>query len=456
MPEGGTLTESLAGRGTGSILFKKVGPVVTAYYRWNLNKKPGQLSIGPYKSTPSSLGMPLAEIREKARELVSILLTQGNPKDYLAQQQAAIELQRQAEAKAQEAQFKLGTFKDLLDHYAADLKDRGKVKAGEIARMFEMHVIEPFPELAAKPARDVAVTDISMILLRVLNSKPRARGKNNTTRAPKTPMRSTTDTLHTYLSAAFENAKTSMVSLESSIEDPKDFEVTFNPASAVKALTNVYVGDTESLQQTELRELLIYLHDLPIRQRAIALAPIYLGGQRLGMLAPLEWQDMHEDGVVLLDKKGNATPRKHFLPLTPRIRKIVEPLLELRLSDIGPFAISKNLVGSEYMSKLYSAAGKKLHESGKTRYFSWKNVRVTAETLLAGLGINEETRAHLLSHGRSGIQAKHYDRNAYIREKTEALETWNTYLDDLLQGKTRTDIKVLTLAQLRSGITDQK
>jgi hypothetical protein len=456
MPEGGTLTESLTGRGTGSILFKKVGPVITAYYRWNLNKRPGQLSISPYKATPSSTGLSLAEIREKARELVGILLAHGNPKDYLAQQEAAVESQRQVEAKAKEAESKLGTFQDLLDYYTADLKARGRVKAREITRMFEMHVIEPFPELAAKPARDVVVTDISRILLRVLNSKPRNRGKNNTTKAPATSMRSTTDTLHTYLSAAFENAKTSMISLESNIEDPKDFGVTFNAAAAVKTLTNVYMGDTESLQQAELRELLIYLHDLPTRQRAIALAPIYLGGQRLKMLAPLQWQDMHEDGILLVDKKGNAPPRNHFLPLTPRIRNIMEPLLEFRLSDKGPFATSKNLAGSDYITKLYSTAGKKLSESGKTRYFSWKNVRVTTETLMAGLGISEETRAHLLSHGRTGIQAKHYDRNAYLREKTQALETWSAYLDDLMKGQIRTDIKVLTLAQLRSGLADQK
>lgn len=33
LSDGGTLTESMLGRGTGSILFKKVGAVTTAYYR---------------------------------------------------------------------------------------------------------------------------------------------------------------------------------------------------------------------------------------------------------------------------------------------------------------------------------------------------------------------------------------------------------------------------------------
>lgn len=446
LKDGGTLTESLPGRGTGSILFKKIGAVTTAYYRWNLNKKPGQLSIGQYASTPSSTGLKLAEIRDGAARLAKILREHGNPKEYLARQEA----DQEAEAKAAEAESKLGTFKDLLDDYSADLLARKRVKAKQVARMFEMHVIEPFPALVAKPARDIKADDIATILKRVLNSKPKSRGINNTTPAPATSMRSTTDTLHTYISAAFELAKTSAVSIESTIEDPKHYGIVFNVAAAVGGLKDVYLGDTESLEQHELGELLRYLDTLPVRQRAIALAPIYLGGQRLKMLVSLEWKRTESDGILLIDKKGKSKPRKHFLPITPRIKEILEPLLEVRLSEYGPFALTENPVGSVYVSKFYSDAGKALSDAGLTRYFSWKNVRVSAETMLAGLGITEEVRSHLLSHGRSGVQAKHYDRNAYLNEKTAALEMWGAYLDDLKDGKVRKDLIILSFSDIRS------
>ncbi|WP_223415586.1 MULTISPECIES: tyrosine-type recombinase/integrase [unclassified Pseudomonas] len=448
--DGGTLTESMSGRGTGSILFKKIGSVTTAYYRWNLNKKPGQLSIGQYKSTPSSSGMMLSEIREKARELVDILLSYGCPKDYFTRQDAEARSQVEAEAKAADEMAKLGSFKDLLDSYSADLAARERVKAPQIARMFTMHVIEPFPELARKPAREITDADIFEILSRLKSAKPRSRGKGNTTPAPATSMRSTTDTLHTYLSAAFKRAKKTKRNLERPNPDAKNFGLTHNPAEDVGALENVYTGDTESLQQPELMELLLHLDMLPEHQRAIALAPIYLGGQRLKMLLDLRWEHVDDQGMFVFDKKGNRTePHPHFLPFTPRILEIMAPLLETRFSDLGPFALSQKLVGTSYASKFYSGAGTTLSEAGKTRYFSWKEVRATAESVLAGLGVAKETRAHLLSHGRTDVQDKHYDRNVYLREKIDALEAWCQFLDNVKKGVFRTDIKIVRLSEIR-------
>lgn len=453
LQDGATLTESMSGRGTGSILFKKVGSITTAYYRWNLDRKPGQLSIGAYKSTPASTGLTLAEIREKARELVDILLTHGSPKDYFARQVAEARSLAEAEAKAANDSAKLGTFQDLLKHYAEDLLARGKVKAKQVARMFEMHVIEPFPELVRKPARDITADDIFDILNRLQFAKPGKRGKGNTTPAPVTSMRSTTDTLHTYLSAAFKRAKKTVRSLERPDVDVKNFALTHNPAESVGALENVYSGDTESLQQHELRELLLYLDTLPERKRAIALAPIYLGGQRLKMLLDLRWEHVDEKGMVTFDMKGKRSEAyPHFLPLTPRIAQIMSPLLDQRLSELGPFALSDKLVNTSYASKFYSEAGAHLFDAGKSRRFSWKEIRATAESVLAGLGIAKETRAHLLSHGRTDVQDKHYDRNLYLREKESALEAWCQFLDNVKKGVFRDDIRIANLSELRGRL----
>ncbi|UNT12245.1 hypothetical protein [Pseudomonas sp. I3-I5] len=453
LQDGATLTESMAGRGTGSILFKKVGSITTAYYRWNLDRKPGQLSIGAYKSTPASTGLTLAEIREKARELVDVLLTHGSPKDYFARQVAEARSLAEAKAKAADDSAKLGTFQDLLKHYADDLLARGKVKAKQVARNFEMHVIEPFPELVQKPACDITADDIFEILNRLKSAKPSKRGKGNTTPAPATTMRSTTDTLHTYLSAAFNRAKKTVRSLERPDVDVKNFALTHNPAESVGALENVYSGDTESLQQHELQELLLYLDTLPERNRAIALIPLYLGGQRLKMVLDLRWENLDEQGMVIFDYKGNRSePYPHFLPLTPRITEIMAPLLDQRLSEFGPFALSDKLVNISYASKFYSEAGAHLSKSGKTRRFSWKEVRATAESVLAGLGTTKETRAHLLSHGRENVQDKHYDRNLYLREKEKALEDWCQFLDNLKKGIFRSDIRIANLSELRGRL----
>jgi hypothetical protein len=55
--------------------------------------------------------------------------------------------------------------------------------------------------------------------------------------------------------------------------------------------------------------------------------------------------------------------------------------------------------------------------------------------MLASQGIPRDLRAHLLSHGRSGVQETHYDKYSYLQEKKEALFKWERYLDHVLSEK---------------------
>ena len=69
---------------------------------------------------------------------------------------------------------------------------------------------------------------------------------------------------------------------------------------------------------------------------------------------------------------------------------------------------------------------------------------MTVETLLAAQGVSAEVRAWLLSHGRSGVQQKHYDRYSYLPEKRAALEQWGRYLDRLKEGGISENIVLLS------------
>jgi integrase len=57
--------------------------------------------------------------------------------------------------------------------------------------------------------------------------------------------------------------------------------------------------------------------------------------------------------------------------------------------------------------------------------FSMRDLRRTAETHMAALGISSDVRAQIQSHGLGGIQARHYDRHDYMPEKRAALEQWS-------------------------------
>ena len=132
-----------------------------------------------------------------------------------------------------------GTFQDLMDEYSLDLQLRGKSKAKEIKRIFEIHVTAHFPELVTKPAREITYSDIVVILTRLLNSKPSKRGINNSTPTKDSNMRSTTNTLHTYLRAAFKKAKCFEACIDGEPVVPNRFALISNPAEAVRALDEV-------------------------------------------------------------------------------------------------------------------------------------------------------------------------------------------------------------------------
>ncbi len=66
--------------------------------------------------------------------------------------------------------------------------------------------------------------------------------------------------------------------------------------------------------------------------------------------------------------------------------------------------------------------------------FDLRDIRRTCETMLAGMGISRDTRAQLLSHGLSGVQAMHYDKHSYTGEKRAALVAWEARLDEIRTG----------------------
>jgi hypothetical protein len=78
----------------------------------------------------------------------------------------------------------------------------------------------------------------------------------------------------------------------------------------------------------------------------------------------------------------------------------------------------------------WQAPGKRLRQIRKAmgcEPFDLRDVRRTAESMLAAQGVSRDLRAQLLSHGLSGVQQR-YDRYDYIREKCEALLAWEAHL----------------------------
>ncbi|MFP3370987.1 tyrosine-type recombinase/integrase [Pseudomonas sp. SIMBA_068] len=436
--EGGT-------RGTGRLRLR-ASPhgIVTYFFRYSLNGKQIQLRI--YEEG-------LAEARLEADRL-SLLYRQGitdlhqhakleakAEQARLAVEAAQLDVLKQAEA----ARARQGNFAQLLDAYTADMERRGKTSTKEVRGSLNLNVLAPFPELVAKPAKEIQPTDVSAILRHCL-TRPvanKGRGKRLTPASATNGKLRQTAKLRAYLQAAFAFG----LGFDLNPLRPADavlFGLTANPVRDVPTIEGADRAETWALTKDELKVVLEAIEGLPERHRALAKSMLYLAGQRVEMLCRVTWADFYDDaehGAVmqLTDLKGGkgTPPRAHLLPMTARLTEVMAPLLALRGTGApGPFSLRGDRTATPgSLQGIFSALGDLLAGQGKTRRFTWRHMRATVETHLAGLGVNQERRAWLLSHGRSGVQAKHYDRYSYLPEKKTDLEKWARYLDQLASGE---------------------
>lgn len=451
-------SEPIGSRGKGSLLLeRKASGAILAYYRERTSSSDSRLLLGTLarKPKPGTDERTLDVLRGEALQIAVEVGNAGSLSRYLelqAEQAAIVEAERVAHQRQAEIEARRGTFADLLDSYVEHLEQAGKVSAREVEQIFKTHVKDHHPTLIARTASEIEPEDVQLVLADVLRRKPKGRGIGN--KAAGTAgngMRTTTDKLRRYLRAAFSHALRSHLAPERLAQDGKVFGIRANPVRDIPVTQGTGRGDTESLTPDELAELLRYLDTLPERSGAIAKALIYFGGQRLRQLCAVAWESVTDDTISLMDAKGRKSEAwEHLLPITPRIAEVIAPLIEDRIGP-GPFAlVTGKVVRADTLSKVFTDAGRALAAEGKARVFTWKQVRVTAESLMAAQGIGVEVRAWLLSHGRSGVQAKHYDRYAYLPEKRAALEQWGRYLDRLKAGEAPEGGNVVLLSRRKN------
>jgi integrase len=403
-------------RGSGTLLFRAVGGIVRGYFRYAPETgKRDTLAIGQWDEKGGD-GLTLEGLRAKADEWRR--LYQSGVKDIRghlgAKEQAQIDTKRAAEVARQEAgrkameraKFTLGA---LCAGYAGMLEGRGKIASAKHAASMFKHVPD---DLAGLPANEITSHQIAAIIRQVRESgKERAAG-----------------ILRAYLRAAYGAA----IRAPFDSELPASlipFNVEVNPVDAVPAIA-VRAGN-RTLSRVELRAYLEALGEGIIDQ-ALMLA-LLAGGQRMAQLLRVRVADWDQGAQTLRlwDGKGKrADPREHLLPLGPRAAALVEGLIQragARSDDPNPSLF----LSTGKAQVVESTPGKRVSgiaASMKGEPFDLRDIRRTVETLMAGLGINRDTRAQLMSHGLSGVQAVHYDRHGYMDEKRRALIAWESSL----------------------------
>jgi len=381
----------------------------TFVFKSTLNYRDILISLG------STGTRTIESAREEAWRYQRMIEAGDDPREVLKEQEEAAAAQEAAakaaeESAAREAEISRHyTLRALCLAYADHLHAQGKVKtARDVKSAFNVHVFG-HSDIADLPARDVTSHQIAAMVRKV-----REAGKERTA-----------GILRNYLVAAFNGARRAPFDSGMSSELIK-FEVTANPAEIVPAIA-VNRGN-RTLSSDELKGYILRLGD-DGAGRAL-LAALLAGGQRMAQLLRAKVSDYDKDTQTLRlwDGKGKrATPREHALPLGPRADAAVKALAEQRgEADALVFDVSERTAGNR-VAQISAVMG------GEP--FDLRDIRRTTETMLAGMGISRDTRAQLLSHGISGVQAAHYDRHSYTDEKRAALVAWEARLEEIETGK---------------------
>lgn len=280
---------------------------------------------------------------------------------------------------------------DLLDTYAASLT--GRPSHRQVSNVLKNHIAD---DLRKIPLVSVTTADLAAPV-----RKLRDAGKLRTA-----------GLLHSYIVRAFalahrahENSNAPAVFVPMSMPT--------NPASELKPVEGGTGGTHEQVMTLEqLRAYAAALQKLPgSPARDVLMLSLFTGGQRLTQVARATLEG--DAGVlVITDTKGKgAKPKRHALPL-------IGPV-----SGIKPVA----LTDEKSVANLCDSATtivEKLSDGAYTQ----RVIRRTIENLLIDAGLSESDTGLLLSHGRTGVQVRHYLRGDRIDRKTAMLERLHALL----------------------------
>lgn len=402
--------------------------------RYQPDGKDRIVTIGTYPTwSPKAARARAAELRQA--------VDQGSDPLEAERARKAKEAADKAEAARQQQARERFTLAALCAAYVAHLDAQSKSRSARNAESaFKVHLVEPHPEIAATPAREITPDQIALVVRRVTET-----GKTRTA-----------GILRSCLNAAFTAARKAPYDTRLPAE-LIPFGVTTNPVEVIAAIP-VQRGE-RTLAPDELRAYLDALGD-ELPDLALKLA-LLAGGQRTAQLlrARVRDYDATHKTLLLWDTKGRRTQaRPHLIPLASAGAELTEALAaratetaEKRAKRYRE-AVDPNppLFLSRGRIMVDTTPGKRLKEIAAALDcppFDLRDIRRTVETMLAGLGVAKDTRAQLLSHGLSGVQAAHYDRHDYLNEKRAALEAWERHLERLRTGASA---NVVELVQRRA------
>jgi integrase len=375
--DGGGLTFTLSAKGTAAWVL-----------RYRFGGKPSELTIGRYPEIPLARARELAtEARAKIQQGVDV-----------AREKQLANLERAA-AKS---------FRQL----ASDYMDRAfPALAANTIKQRRQHIEKIIvPKLGRLAARDVTTGDVVALIETV--------GQRST---------SVAELVFTAISEIFKHGVARHA-------------VTANPCAGI----SIYAicGKREPVRQrlkltaAELRAILPALPSIGA-QNALSVKILLATCTRIGELARAEWAHIDFDRAEWFVPDANSkTGRGFTVPLPPAV---VSWFKELQTFACGsPFVLParrarrRHHFGGDvhFEPRALNAMLHKLCDKlgDRVRRFTPHDLRSTARSHLAALGVNVLVAERCLNHSLGGLIAI-YDQHDYMTERRVALELWTNFIE---------------------------
>jgi integrase len=175
-----------------------------------------------------------------------------------------------------------------------------------------------------------------------------------------------------------------------------------------------------------------------LRPLALALKLQLVTAQRRGEIAAARWD--HVVGgtwcIPTSPKKGRAGEHiPHFVPLSPLAQKLLKELRQLADGSDYWLPSQRTQKLASDRARSISKAARETRKELKMKDWRPHDLRRTARTHLAKLGVAEVVAERVLGHGHEDRMVATYDQHAYRDEMKTALKVWASALERIVAAR---------------------
>ncbi len=174
------------------------------------------------------------------------------------------------------------------------------------------------------------------------------------------------------------------------------------------------------------------------RSIALALKLQLVTAQRRGEIAGARWDDIADSTwcIPTSPKKKRARENvPHYVPLSPLAERLLEELRTLAAGSPYWLPSQRTAKVATDRARSISKAAREARSALKMADWRPHDLRRTARTLMAKIGVSDTVAERVLGHGPDDPMVATYNQYPYRVEMREALDQWATELERIISAK---------------------